>query len=92
MIQFVNNNICEVGLQINSIKDMSDCGILVVLIGFVGGFFVPMNRYSLKATQDTQKTQNVNLAFELMEKIGVDTQSLSKQGILRLTKICKTGT
>ena len=55
LLMFVNNNIGEIGLQINDIVDLYDGGYLIILIGMIGKFFVPLNKFKMEPETDDEK-------------------------------------
>lgn len=88
LLMFVNNNIREIGIQINDLIDLYNGGYLIVLIGIIGKFFVPLNRFKLTPESEEDKMNNVLLAFQFLEELGADTSKMSAK--LFLEKDLKT--
>ena len=55
---FVNNNLEELDLHINSLIDLYDGGYLIILIGMIGKFYVPLNRFKIKPKTDQERVIN----------------------------------
>nr|CDS30214.1 beta parvin [Hymenolepis microstoma] len=67
IICFVNEYLQKINLQVKDLKnDFSDGVRLVLLMGLLEGYFVPLHCYHLNPANDAQKLANVRLAFDLM--------------------------
>lgn len=62
-------------------QDLSDGSLMIILIGLLGRFFVPMCHYSLKVTSTEEAIKNWNLALKLLARISVDTTKVSFEGL-----------
>jgi uncharacterized protein Yka (UPF0111/DUF47 family) len=81
MVEFVNNNLAEIGQKIHTLHELADGSKLLLLIGIVGRFFIPFNRYHINPASEEQKDKNITLAMKLLDKqLHVDISRLSKQG------------
>jgi hypothetical protein len=81
MVEFVNNNLSGIGQKIHTLHELADGSKLILLIGIVGRFFIPFNRYHISPATDEQKDRNITLAMKLLEKnLQIDVSRLSKQG------------
>jgi hypothetical protein len=81
MVQFANNHLAELGHKIHSLHELADGKKLVLLIGMVGGFFVPFDRFYLNPNSEEHRDKNMSLALKLMEKpLEIKIELLSKKG------------
>ncbi|CDS40471.1 beta parvin [Echinococcus multilocularis] len=64
---FVNEHLQKLNLQVKDLAhDFSDGVRLILLMGLLEGYFVPLHCYHLHPTTDPMRLANVRLAFELM--------------------------
>ncbi|VDM19921.1 unnamed protein product [Hydatigera taeniaeformis] len=64
---FVNEHLQKLNLQVKDLtNDFSDGVRLILLMGLLEGYFVPLHWYYLHPTTDSMRLANVRLAFELM--------------------------
>ncbi|VDK32413.1 unnamed protein product [Taenia asiatica] len=64
---FVNEHLQKLNLQVKDLtNDFSDGVRLILLMGLLEGYFVPLHCYYLHPTTDSMRLANVRLAFELM--------------------------
>jgi len=55
---------------------------LTLLMGLLEGFFVPLYSFYLAPQNFEQKVHNVNVAFDLMQEIGLAAPKARPEGIL----------
>lgn len=80
-INFVKRNLtkfcnslllAKMGIKIDDLcKDFADGSNLIILIGLVQGFFVPLFEYFQAPKSEDEKLHNVNLAFEFLDEMGI---------------------
>ncbi|MFT7816993.1 gamma-parvin isoform X2 [Arapaima gigas] len=67
IMHFVNKNVEPLGLQVTDMeKQFADGVILLLLIGQVEGYFVPLCDFFLSPVTNSEMLQNVMLALELL--------------------------
>ncbi|KAI8901461.1 hypothetical protein BC833DRAFT_577778 [Globomyces pollinis-pini] len=76
LCDFTNKNLEEVGLNIQRLSDLSNGANLLILIGIIGRFFIPFDKYHLNPKDEKQRIFNVELAIQLMEELGIDVSPL----------------
>lgn len=58
---------------------MDDGVYLLLLMGLLGGYFIPPHHYHLTPRTDEQKLANLQLFIQLMQEVeGIETGSLSR--------------
>ena len=68
MVTFVNKHLNKLNLEVTEIESQFQDGVyLILLIGLLENFFVPLYDYYLTPKDFDQKVHNVNLMFELMQ-------------------------
>lgn len=94
LLTFVNNNMEEIGIQVDDLSDLHDGHHLILLSGMVGSFFVPFNHYFRNPATDEEKVRgqltffyfyqetNLILAFQLLQKMQLDVSKLSVDAFL----------
>jgi len=55
---------------------------LTLLMGLLEGFFVPLYSFNLSPQNFEQKVHNVNVAFDLMQEIGLAAPKARPEGII----------
>jgi hypothetical protein len=80
LVEFVNNNLQDFGLQINNISDLGGGGQLLLLIGVVGKYYIPLNNFHLQPSDSHQRQANAKLIIKLLSDLGVETSRLDDQG------------
>ncbi|KAG5450030.1 Alpha-parvin [Clonorchis sinensis] len=69
---FVNAHLGQLTLQVTDLaRDFSDGVLLILLMGLLEGYFVPFYAYHPTPTTEVMRTNNVKLAFELMQAAGI---------------------
>ncbi|XP_072555272.1 gamma-parvin isoform X1 [Paramormyrops kingsleyae] len=93
ILHFVNKNVEPLGLQVTEIdKQFADGVILLLLIGQVEGYFIPLYSFSLSPTSSFEMLQNVTLALDLlnsqtMQVPNVDPSDITSQDVAATLKI-----
>jgi hypothetical protein len=78
----VNTNLQDFGRQINSLEELAGSGLLVILIGIVGKFFVPLDQFHIDARDDKQRQINAKVAMHLLTDLGIDVNLVKEQDML----------
>ncbi|XP_058500546.1 gamma-parvin isoform X3 [Solea solea] len=76
ILHFVNQNMSTVGLQ------FADGVILLLLIGQLEGFFIPLCEFSLTPVNHSEMLHNVTLALDLLSDVGLHLSSVNPQDIV----------
>ncbi|XP_028305584.1 gamma-parvin isoform X2 [Gouania willdenowi] len=93
ILQFVNQNMLTLGLQVSNVdRQFSDGVILLLLIGQLEGFFVPLSYFNLNPVTHSEMLHNVTLALDLLQDTGlqlshVDPNDIVSQDISATLKV-----
>ncbi|KAK5615432.1 hypothetical protein CRENBAI_001151 [Crenichthys baileyi] len=68
--------------KVNTVKKFADGVILLLLIGQLEGFFIPLFDFNLTPVNDSEMLQNVTLALDLLNDIGLQLPSIDPQDIV----------
>ena len=72
LVKFSNAHLASLGRPVTDLEsDFADGVRLVLLVGALEGFFVPLYTFHLKPETDEERLHNVNHAFKLMEEAGL---------------------
>lgn len=72
MVTFANRHLNRIHLDVADVETHFHDGVyLILLLGLLEGFFVPLHCFHLTPKDHDQKVHNVQFAFELMEDIGL---------------------
>ncbi|CAN9498966.1 unnamed protein product [Ophioblennius macclurei] len=93
ILHFVNQNMAGVGPQVADMdKQFADGVILLLLIGQLEGFFIPLFDFNLTPANHSEMVHNVTLALDLLNDCGlqipdVDPQEIVSQDITATMKV-----
>ncbi|XP_069551383.1 gamma-parvin [Brachyistius frenatus] len=83
ILHFVNQNVATMGLQVADMdKQFADGVILLLLIGQLEGFFIPLFGFNLTPVNDSEMLHNVTLALDLLNDTGLELSSVDPQDIV----------
>uniref|UniRef100_A0A8C4HVY7 Parvin, gamma n=1 Tax=Dicentrarchus labrax TaxID=13489 RepID=A0A8C4HVY7_DICLA len=83
ILHFVNQNMSTMGLQVADMdKQFSDGVILLLLIGQLEGFFIPLCDFNLTPVNPSEMLHNVTLALDLLNDTGLQVSSVEPQDIV----------
>ncbi|XP_068168748.1 gamma-parvin [Antennarius striatus] len=83
ILQFVNRNLSSVGLQVVDLdKQFADGVILLLLIGQLEGFFIPLHDFTLTPVNSNEMLNNVSLALNLLGDTGLQVSKVDPQDIV----------
>ncbi|XP_062403135.1 gamma-parvin [Sardina pilchardus] len=83
ILHFVNKNMSSLGLQVTEMeKQFADGVMLLLLIGQLEGFFIPLSDFSLNPSSDAEMLQNVSLALEILCDRDIQVGSVDPQDIV----------
>ncbi|XP_038561302.1 gamma-parvin [Micropterus salmoides] len=83
ILHFVNQNMLTMGLQVTDMdKQFGDGVILLLLIGQLEGFFVPLYDFNLTPANHSEMLHNVTLALDLLNDTGLEVSSVDPQDIV----------
>ena len=72
LLKFCNDILNKLNVKVNDLeKDFSSGVNLILLIGLVQGFFVPLYEYFQRPTSFEEKLHNVNLALDFIDELDV---------------------
>ncbi|XP_075229197.1 beta-parvin [Lycorma delicatula] len=85
LVTFVNKHLNKVNLDVNDLDTQFHDGVyLVLLMGLLEGFFVPLYAFHLTPHDFEQKVHNVNFSFELMQDTGLAKPKARPEDIVNL--------
>ncbi|XP_041987852.1 beta-parvin [Aricia agestis] len=85
LITFVNKHLSKVNLEVLDLDSQFHDGVyLVLLMGLLEGFFVPLYEFHLTPQDFDQKVHNVSFAFELMQDVGLAKPKARPEDIVNL--------
>ncbi|XP_051546261.1 gamma-parvin [Myxocyprinus asiaticus] len=83
ILHFVNKNISSLGLNVTDLeKQFADGVILLLLIGQLEGFFIPLCEFHLCPVGFSEMLHNVTLALDLLIDRGLPVQSVNPEDIV----------
>ncbi|OQV19393.1 Transcriptional enhancer factor TEF-1 [Hypsibius exemplaris] len=85
LLLFVNQHLQRLNLEVNDLESQFHDGVyLILLIGLLEGYFVPLYDYYSAPTTMDQKTHNVAFAYELMMDAGLPRPRARPEDIVNL--------
>ncbi|KAL5010115.1 hypothetical protein ScPMuIL_012420 [Solemya velum] len=85
LVTFVNKQLMRVNLEVNDLESQFHDGVyLVLLMGLLEEYFVPLYDYHLTPTAFDHKVQNVSLAFELMQDSGLPKPKARPEDVVNM--------
>ncbi|XP_037539575.1 gamma-parvin [Nematolebias whitei] len=83
ILHFVNQNMVTLGLHVADMdKQFSDGVILLLLIGQLEGFFIPLCEFHLTPVNDTEMLHNVTLVLDLLNNMDLQLPNIEPQDIV----------
>ncbi|XP_031420831.1 gamma-parvin [Clupea harengus] len=83
ILHFVNKNMLPLGLQVTEMeKQFADGVILLLLIGQLEGFFLPLSEFTLSPSCDPEMLHNVTLALEMLSDRDIEVDDVDPQDIV----------
>ncbi|XP_058790600.1 beta-parvin isoform X1 [Phymastichus coffea] len=85
LVTFVNKHLSKVHLEVTDLDNQFHDGVfLILLLGLLEGFFVPLGSFHLTPKTHEHKVHNVAFAFELMQDIGLPKPKARPEDIVNL--------
>ncbi|KAG7262322.1 hypothetical protein CRUP_036509, partial [Coryphaenoides rupestris] len=83
ILNFVNQKLSGLGLQVDDVdSQFADGVILLLLIGQLEGFFIPLSDFHMSPANHSEKVHNVTLACDLLLDLGLDVSNIDMQSII----------
>ncbi|XP_031139249.1 gamma-parvin isoform X2 [Sander lucioperca] len=83
ILHFVNQNMSTMGLQVADMdKQFADGVILLLLLGQLEGFFIPLYDFNLTPVNHSEMLHNVTLALDLLNDAGLQVSSVDPRDIV----------
>ncbi|KAM3608603.1 uncharacterized protein V6R79_001565 [Siganus canaliculatus] len=83
IVHFVNQSMSSLGLHVADMnKQFADGVILLLLIGQLEGFFIPLCDFNLTPANASEMLHNVTLALDLLNDIGLQVSRVDPQDIV----------
>uniref|UniRef100_A0AAV2KTH6 Calponin-homology (CH) domain-containing protein n=1 Tax=Knipowitschia caucasica TaxID=637954 RepID=A0AAV2KTH6_KNICA len=80
VLHFVNKNMSSLGLQVADMdRQFADGVILLLLIGQLEGYFVPLYHFYLTPSHRSEMLHNVTVALDFLSHAGMEVSSISPQ-------------
>uniref|UniRef100_A0A8C5K8T5 Parvin, beta n=2 Tax=Jaculus jaculus TaxID=51337 RepID=A0A8C5K8T5_JACJA len=85
LITFVNKHLNKLNLEVNDLETQFADGVyLVLLLGLLEDYFVPLHNFYLTPDSSDQKVHNVSFAFELMLDAGLKKPKARPEDVVNL--------
>lgn len=85
LITFVNKHLAKLNFEIKDLNtDFRDGVYLCLLMGLLGGFFVPLHEFHLTPQDVDQMVNNVAFAFDLMQDVGLPKPKARPEDIVNM--------
>jgi len=85
LITFVNKHLAKLNFEISDLNtDFRDGVYLCLLMGLLGGFFVPLHEFHLTPQDVDQMVSNVAFAFDLMQDVGLPKPKARPEDIVNM--------
>ena len=85
LIDFVNKHLGKISLELNDIeKQLHDGVYLILLIGLLEGFFVPLYSFNMTPESFEERVKNITLAFNMMKDLNIDIKDTRPEDIANL--------
>jgi len=73
LVVFCNKHLNKINLKVSDLESQFQDGVfLILLMGLLEGYFVPLYKFHLQVNNNEEKLKNVQFAFFLMEEAGLD--------------------
>ncbi|KAG7324283.1 hypothetical protein KOW79_012299 [Hemibagrus wyckioides] len=83
LLHFINKNMSPLRLQVSDIeKQFADGVILLLLIGELEGFFIPLYEFYLSPSSHSEMLHNVTLALDLLNDKEIQVQNVDPEDIV----------
>lgn len=85
LIDFINKHLNKISLELTDIeKQLHDGVYLILLIGLLEGFFVPLYSFNMTPESFEARVKNINLAFTMMKDLNIDIKDTRPEDIANL--------
>lgn len=85
LVTFVNKHLNKLNFEIEDLgTDFRDGVYLCILMGILGGFFVPLYDFHLTPKDADQMVHNVGFSFELMQDVGLPKPKARPEDIVNM--------
>lgn len=72
LVAFCNKHLNKINLEITDLEAQFQDGVfLILLMGLLEGYFIPLYKFHLQVASNEEKLKNVQFAFFLMEEAGI---------------------
>ncbi|VDD74869.1 unnamed protein product [Mesocestoides corti] len=69
LLQFVNQHLNKLNIVVTDLQKQMDDGVyFLLLLGMLGGYFIPLHKYHLVPRTNEQKLANLQLVLQLLEE------------------------
>lgn len=74
LLAFCNKHLNKINLEVTDLETQFQDGVfLVLLMGLLEGYFVPLHNFHLQVSSHEEKIKNVQFAYKLMSEAGLPT-------------------
>ncbi|KAI8824816.1 uncharacterized protein EV422DRAFT_234264 [Fimicolochytrium jonesii] len=82
LLEFLNSQLEGLNIRLNTLAKL-ECVYLILLIGTMGNFFVPLHHYALTPTTLAAKIDNAKFAISMMSDLEIDVTRISPTDLVR---------
>nr|XP_061812497.1 gamma-parvin-like [Nerophis lumbriciformis] len=83
LLDFVNERMASLGLHVSDLdKQFSDGVMLLLLIGQLEGFFIPLSDFNLTPINHAEMMRNVSLALSFLTHLGLQVSAVQPQDVV----------
>ncbi|KAL5960704.1 Beta-parvin [Taenia solium] len=69
LLQFVNQHLGKLNIVVSDLQKQMDDGVyFLLLMGLLGGYFIPLHKFHLAPRTNEQKLANLNLVLQLLQE------------------------
>lgn len=84
LVTFVNKHLAKMGVTISNVANQFHDGVyLIMLIGSLGDFFVPLYNYHIAPTSTDMKIHNVKFAFKLIDTMEIKRRNWNPADVVK---------
>jgi parvin len=85
LVTFVNKHLNKLNFEVSDLgSDFKDGVYLCLLMGLLGGFFVPLHEFHLTPRDQDQMVHNVGFSFDLMQDVGLPKPKARPEDIVNM--------
>ncbi|ORX43434.1 hypothetical protein BCR36DRAFT_406788 [Piromyces finnis] len=83
LVNFCNNYLALMNVQINELEDFSNGVYILWLIGLIKNIFIPSYNYKENPSSYSEKLENVNFSIYLLNNLGINCSKIKPSDIVK---------